>query len=422
MTVEQYAPVDQSVEVTNQVYWDKALKYWKKNPTNPTAAMQNLYFDWNPPFDPNAFAAIFGALYANRYWAANASEGQKMSVTTLANDISASIGMNMQDARKAATWAFSNWYGLFVRANVNNRGEIPKQGSTTASPDVLVNGLSPLSPRLIIERWNQMTWGPAPNQKNYAYGRAQSLNIGVDITKPELFMRYTDAGFLPPPSSWQQLYTFDDQLDSSPFVNIQGESDLTPGTRAASELAFGANFPGQGHYCLIAMAATEFFDNTPNAGTGNWDSTTWLTNNGAAGWHNIDVVSSDHAGLMFYNHDPSEERFVFEAHCHRLPSGSEIAMGAEEVRPVRARITEPYEVVRTMAELPGDYAGRLEVQLPELPPEASVDFQMHWVVPAGHRNYAQAVEHLGAVGAAENGKPVRLPMGNFTFVGSLGDD
>ncbi len=413
MTAEKFA------STFDEEYWDKALEYWKKNRRNPTAAMQNLYLDWRPPFEPNSFAAIFGALYANRYWAATTSEGQRMSVTTLADDISAAIGMNGSDARRAASWAFSNWHGLFVRANRENRGEIPKRGSTTASPDVLVNGETPMTPRLIIQRWNQTTWGPRPNLKNYTYGRAQSLNIGVNIEEPKLFMRYTDAGFLPPPSTWQTLYTYDDLLESSPLVDIQGESILPPGQRAASELAFGADFPGSGHYCLITMAATEFFENTPDAGTGNWDASTWLTNNGAAGWRNISIPQSRQTLLKFYNQNSSPERFIFEAHCHRLPKGSEVSMAAAEVPARTAQVTESYQVLATEAEVPGDYSGELEVNLPELPPEASVDFQMYWVVPPGHHNYDQAVGHLGETQAAAAGESVRMPMGNFTFVGSL---
>ncbi|THV24019.1 hypothetical protein [Peteryoungia ipomoeae] len=405
--------------VIAQTYWDKGLKYFKAG-DDATTAIQNLYFDWRPPFDLNSLAAIIGALYANNYWAANQSEGQRMSVTTLAYDISAAIGINISDATRAAQFAFSRWYGLFVRANTNNSGEIPKAGTLTASPDVLVNGNSPLSPRLIITNWNQATWGPQPNLKNYAYGRAQSLNIGVSITAPTCSMYYTDAGFLPPPSSWNKVFTFDDQNPTSPFVDISGATTLTPQTRAATKDAFGVNFPGSGHYCMITAASSEFFTNAPDAGQGNWNSTTWLQYNGAAGWHNIDVSQTGKATLKFYNQDSTAERFVFEAHCVNMDEGGRVSMAVSGLMPTtEAKIHQKYQVVRAEVEIPANFTGELEVDFGKLPPNAAITFYKYWVVTKGHEHHRAAAVMRQDLRAAVNMEPVLLPMGDFTFVGSM---
>jgi hypothetical protein len=410
--------LDSELAGISKKYWDNGLKYFN-NGDSATTAIQNLYSDWMPPFIPSQLATIVGALYADTYWAAIASDGQRMSITQLANDLSAAIGLNMADAQAAATVAFSRWYGLFVRGNTGNSGEIPKQNPLTASPDVIVNGSSPLSPRLLITNWNQSTWGPQPGLKNYAYGRAQSLNIGVQITKPTMRMYYTDAGFLPPPSSWIQVFTYDDQLQESPFVDINGGSVLNAGDRAASKLAFGVTFPGTGHYCMITAATTEFFTNRPDAGQGNWDSATWLQYNGAAGWHNIDVSATGEAMLKFYNRDDTAERFLFEAHCYKLPDGSKVSMGAGELLDtVEATICGSYQVISVELEAPPRHAGDLAVRFGRLPSDASVTFRQYWLVPPDHAHHRNAAKLMGDVEAAIGEDPVRLPMGDFTFIGA----
>jgi hypothetical protein len=412
-----YDATDAAAVTIPKVYWDNGLKYFNQQ-LPATSTIQNLYMDWMPPFDLGSLATIVGALYADTYWAALPSDGQQMSVTQLANDLSAAIGVNMPDATRAAQFAFSRWCGLFVRGNVGNSGEIPKQGTLTASPDVLVNGSTPLSTRLIITNWNQATWGPAPGLKNYAYGRAQSLNIGVPISKPIVRMYYTDAGFVPPPSSWIQVFTFTGQSDTSPLVDINNASILAPGVRSASSDAFGVNFPGAGHYCMITAAGSEFFANKPDGGTGNWNSATWLQSNGASGWHNVDVSSTGEAVLKFYNQDDSAERFVFEAHCLRVDKGTKVSLAVDGLlKATEAAVTNDYQVVSAEIEAPPNHAGELQVRFGKLPPGSAVTFYKYWVLPVGHPHHAQAAQLMGNFDALVSGQPVRVPMGDYTFIG-----
>jgi len=409
----------QLLDSSLQLYWKNGLQYFNDGDT-ATQAIQNLYADWMPPFNLNALAAIIGALYADNYWAAVPSEGQQMSVSTLANDISAAIGINLPDAQRAAQFAFSRWYGMFVRGNISNSGEIPKAGNLTASPDVLVNGQTSLSTRLIITNWNQATWGPQPGLKNYAYARAQSLNIGVDITKATTQMYYTDAGFAPPPSSWIQVFTFDGLNTASPLVDINQGTILSQNTRAASKDAFGVTFPGAGHYCMITAALTEFFTRAPDAGQGNWNSATWLQFNGAAGWHNIDVSSTGQATLKFYNQDAEPQRFQFEAHCHLLKAGTKVAMSSPGIlKTTETTISGDYQLVTAEVEVPGNYTGDLQVDFGVLPANASITFNKYWILPKKHEHHRHAALMVRNLGALFNAEDVRVPMGDFTFVGAM---
>lgn len=408
-----------SQAIIPKTYWEKGLKYFQDG-EDATTAIQNLYYDWRPPFDLNSLAAIIGALYADKYWAAVPAEGQRLSVSTLANDISAAIGINPSDANAAAQFAFSRWYGLFVRANTANAGEIPKQGALTASPDVLVNGASSLSPRLIIDNWNQNYWGPKPGLKNYAYARAQPLNIGVAIKQPSVQMYYTDAGFVAPPSTWNRVFTYDGSNESSPLVDINNQSTLPPSTRVTNKDAFGVNFPGTGHYCMIAVAATEFFSNKPDAGQGNWNSATWLQYNGAAGWHNLDVSSTGKATLKFYNQDDTPQRFLFEAHCHKLDHGTKVSLSSPGLlKTTDASISQNFQIISTEIEVPANHTGELEVDFGNLPADAAITFYKYWIVPKGHQHHHQAVALVGDYNALVTGAPARVPMGDFTFIGAV---
>lgn len=401
-----------------QRYWDLGLKSFASG-ESATAAMQILYNAWLPPFNLNMLAAIIGALYGDTYWAR-----VKMDRDLLAYNLQAALGLNPVDCQRAAQFAFSKWYGLQVRSNLSDDGAIPRGSNVTNSPDVVVNGQSPLTVQQLINLWNVYNWDPKPGLKNYAYGRAQSLNIQVPITTPVLRMYYSDAGFNPPPNSWVKMFTFDGSSETSPLQGLI-PGPIPVGGRSANVNAFGLNVPGTGHYCAISVVGSEYFGNNPSDSGGNFDSYQWITNNGAAGWHNIDVLSGKEAILKFYNQDATAEHFIFEAHCSKVPTGSTVSLGFEDKKlasasPTQsARISSGYQVVTTETNVGPNSAGNLVIQIDgkPLPADASIDCRLHWEIPASHRNYLQAVNHLGATVALQRRDSVRLQLGNFTFTG-----
>ena len=196
----------------NQQYSDLGLKCFKGGYT-ATQTMQELYNEWLPSFNLNLLAAIVGALYGDTYWART-----KMDKTLLAANLQAALGFLPADCQKAANFAFSSWYGLQVRSNFSDSGNIPRSGNVTNSPDVVINGKAPITVTQLLNSWNVYDWDPKPGLKNYAYGRAQSLNIQVPINNTVLRMYYSDAGFNPPPSSWVRMFTFTGGEETSPLV------------------------------------------------------------------------------------------------------------------------------------------------------------------------------------------------------------
>lgn len=399
------------LESTDQSIWDEALKLKKKG-ASATTAMQTMW-PLPPPGDLTGMATAIGSLWGDHYWA-----GIQMDAGKLAEELNATTGVNPADCRRAAAAAFSRWYGLFVRANFNNHGEIPKRGSVTASPDVLVNGLVELAPATIIRMWNQMVWGPQPGLVNNTYGRAQSFGIQVPIEKALVRMFVTPAGFNPPPSTWTQLFTAQGKEDSATLVDSNLNRELGPGARSASSKAFAWTPPGSGHFCLITAAGSEFFDNNPvDRPPGNWNSATWLVRNGAAGWRNFNVASEEAVGVRFYNEDETPERLVFTARCRNLHEGSHLALSSGEVSLETAeRITSPYQEIVAVAEVPPRYEGELVVDLPEIPADGVVDLQLDWLVKPDHPYFRDSVGHPAAATVRDDGT-LLMRLGSVTFVG-----
>ncbi len=405
--------------------WDVALKC-QQGGLGDIAAIQAVWESMMPPASLVLLATVIGAVYANTYWAATQMD---------ANHLSASLqqagGWNQSDCDQAAQAAFSNWYGLLVRNDFGSVGQIPKPGSLTESPDVLCNSAGQLDPSLMLNKWNSSFFNAATGTKNYAYGRVQSVNIPLPITQPALQMFYTDAGFNPPPNSWIQMYTFSNNT-SAPLQGLQ-PGPITLGGRAANGVvatdAFDFEPAGAGHYCLLSLVSTEFFTNNPLQNTGNWNSQAWITNNGAAGWHNLDVQAANEMILKYYNQDGRSERFAFEAHCVNVPEGTTVSLKSTDARLTddiasgAVKIVNNYQIIGTEGVVPANFAGELEVRIDTpggglLPPEASVQVRMMWVLERGHTYYAQARDQLGDYREAAEGQLLRMPMGDFTFVGA----
>lgn len=406
----------------DQALWDLAVKCFNDG-LNNVQAIQKVWDSMPPPAPLPTLATIIGAIYADSYWATT-----KLDPALLSASIQAALGLNKIDCDRAASIAFQKWYGLLVRANFADSSLIPKPDPVTSSPDVVVNGQATLTVEQLIRQWNSYIYTPQPGLKNNTYGRAQSVNIQVPITEPVLRMFSSDAGFNPPPQTWIQLFTFTDDKATSPLQGMVA-GPIGIGERSANTESFAFTPQGTGHYCLISVAGTEFFSNNPLDQAGNWNSQEWVHYNGAAGWHNVDVATANAETLKFYNQDGRPERFVFEAHCSKVPSGTLVSLECNDGRlsfPISSgdvKVTRDYQVVSAEAEVPPNFAGELTVRFetPDgklLPDGSSVDVRMSWIIPHGHVHYTQAVDQLGDHRLAALAQPARIAMGNYIFLGA----
>jgi hypothetical protein len=397
--------------------WDVAVKC-KNDQLTDIQAIQAVYEALPPPALLSTVATIVGAIYADTYWVRT-----RMDPSILSASLQKAGGWYKADCDKAAQGALAKWYGLLLRSNFNDAGLIPRGSDLTSSPDVLTNMDGPLDKSTMLRKWNSRFYNAAPGMKNYAYARAQSVNIPVEIKQPKVRMFYTTAGFNQPPSSWQILYTFDKEV-VSPMEDMK-PGPIGEGGRCANTKAFNFEHMGSGHYCLIAVASTEFFTNDPTSETGNWNSLQWMTYNGAAGWHNVDVLTSTETTLKFYNQDATPERFVFRAHCSKLPEGTVISLESadHQIRATaREQVSRAYQLLSTQeVEVPAHFEGDLKVRIvtpkgAPLPAGASVEVEMLWVLPQNHTHYRDGARSLGV---ADSNQPIRLSMGSFAFVGAV---
>lgn len=422
------APNGKPEVVSYNPAWDVALQYFNQNPQDDIGAIQAVFDSMPPGATLTLLATIIGAIYADTYWT-----GIQMSPAHLSASLQQAQGWSPADCDRAAQNAFSSWHGMLARANFGSVGEIPKSGALTASPDALCNTAGALTPTQLLTMWNSTFFQQPVVGKNFCYGRAQSVNIPLPIQQPQLQMFITDAGFNSPPSSWIKLFTFGSKSVTAPMQGTQA-GPVTAGGRAANGIAaqgkdaFIFEPAGAGHYCLLAVVSTEFFTNNPLEQIGNWSSQTWISYNGAAGWCNLNVQSDNEAVLKFYNQDGRAEMFAFEAHCVNVPAGTMVSLTstdaslADEITSGSVKVISDYQVVGTEGVVPANYAGDLAVRIDTpggglLPAGASVEVRMLWVLEHGHTYYAPATERLGAYREASLGQTLRVPMGDFTFVG-----
>lgn len=403
------------IDTTASGDWETGLESFQSGDSS-IAGLTKIWKAMKPPGDLDLAARIAAALWADTYW-----KSTRMSRRALAADIEDATGIRRPDSAKAAQKAFSSWLGLFVRGNLEATAAIPRADPATRSPDVVVSGTTPLTVDQLIRRWNQTF---TPRLLNYAYGRAQSVGIGVPIQKPTLGMYSTDAGFNHPPTSWIRLYTYEGSSATSPLETLAGPgAPIGVSQRAASSRAFQFGPPGSGDYSVLTVAKTEFFANDPTAASGNWDSQEWIHHNGAAGWRNLSVPARAEALLRFHNQDASAEDFVFEAWCRDLPPGTMVSLACEDLAIESSRkVFDALVVVRLESRLPPLYGGDLNVRFetPDrrpLPAGSAVEVRCFWRLPAAHRHYPQAAEQLQVDLSRAPREALRVEIGSFTFLG-----
>ena len=414
---------------TLQELWDAAIACQAAGQFD-TDAMYNVYQVMNPKLTYQDLANTFSGVYATTYWNVTF-----MDATILAKSMVQAVGLDPGKAAQYATQAMTQWRGLFSRKNLSDYGSIPVQGNYTESPDIVCNENSPIPLPQLIQQWNNEFWKQPAVNKNYIYLRCQNMSFHGGITAPQVSMFYTTGGFNQPPTSWIQCYTVDENVKTGSISSLTGgtlaevspTNPLALGDRAASE-AFFFSPTSSDHVCVIATVSSEFFTNNPlDISANNWNSNTWITQNGAAAWHNVDPQKKLEDSLKFYNQDDTPEDFYFSALCRNVPLGTRISLRNDD--PAAAFDTGVIEVSSTSQEikqyvtLPANYEGTLKVRLESpdgsmLAAGAAVELSMFWNISPSHTNYTAASQRFVASGASTNENKVALNMGSFTIIGS----
>ena len=403
---------------SRQLAWDACFKSFQEGEP-ATAAIRRVWADIKTT-DLKLIARVVGAVYADHYW-----DRTKTNRELLAADLQSAIGIDQVDATRIANLACSYWGGLVVRANLTDQDNIPRGGTVTISPDVIISDV-PLTSAEIIKDWNRTIW--SPGARNYVYGRAQSINMGVDIKKAVLRAYISEAGIAPPPEAWVQLYTSKGNKDVAPLKTTDGKTTLRITERAASGGGDGFEFttPKSGHYCVIVVARSEFFRNDPLASSGVWDSLVWLRNNGAVGWHAVNVTTAGTHALKYWNRDETPQNFTFRLNANKLPKGTKVSLVDTHpgLRSISASLTVSgaHHHATTEARIPAKHEGKLQVTIKTpsggvLPKGSSVEVAQYWQILPDHKDYAKAVAHLGEFEAFVKREPIEVRVGAYAFAG-----
>jgi len=336
--------------------WDATIAYQQAGEFD-TTAMYNIYQRMNPKLTFQDIANVFSGVYADTYW-----NVVQMDYQVLAKSMISALGVSRDLANSYSQKAISQWRGAFCRNNISDVGNIPSPGNFTQSLDIVCNNDTELIPVQLIQNWNNEFYQQPQVGKNYVYTRCQNVGFYGEIT-PKVRMYFTSGGFNQPPSSWQQLFTATGTKAEGDVILIDGKPgpmDIT--ARGASESFF--------FVCLIGVIGTSFFSNPLDIAAGNWNSTTWITWNGAACWHNVNPQVNMEENLKFYNQDGTTESFTFHAQCRNVPVGSKISLRNDdpnnpntEFNSGLIEITNPSQTVQIKANVPAYYEGNLKVHM-----------------------------------------------------------
>jgi hypothetical protein len=419
---------ENGVETINEIrnlqqMWDTAIQM-QSNGSYDTETMYAIYRNMNPKLTYQDISNVCSGVFADTYW-----NNIFMDPSFLAKSLVQALGLDPNIANNLARTSFAQWRGILCRKNISDIGTIPTAGDYTQSVDIVCNQNTELNTDQLIEQWNNQFWNTPQVGKNYIYARCANTNFKGAITNPKLQMFYSTGGFNQPPTSWIQCFTVANNGAAVGNVVLEGgkPGSLNPGGRGVSE-AFFLSPASNDHICVIAALTSDFFlkNNPLTIPLGNWNSNTYITNNGASAWHNFDPQKSLEDSLKFYNQDDTEEDFVFVARCKNVPIGSKISLKSDDstVKFTTGEIivTSSVQEIRKNVTLPGNYIGNLKVRFegPDgklLPASAALEITQAWKLKHGHTNYLDAVKRLGAIENIRSLEEVQLSLGSFTITG-----
>lgn len=181
---------------------------------------------------------------------------------------------------------------VFMRKNLNDKGDYPATGAWTQSPDIIPNGITliPDPVTTLTNSWNSdIGKETVLYQQNYYYVRGKNLFNGPRTAKFELY--FCPSNLFLFPSLWveNQMLTSSGQKQVSASVQKQGDIvvPIEPFTnRPTSDI----------HHCLIGRVITDGHPNPlPTQGqvTTMDDLAKFILNNPGYAWRNVVLVSRD---------------------------------------------------------------------------------------------------------------------------------
>jgi hypothetical protein len=288
---------------------------------------------------------------------------------------------------------------IFLRANFQDTGVIPRGGLMYCSPDIIPYGSKPVDPKIFKDDWNKdFGMNVQSNMPNYIWVRAQNLKSGP--AKGNAYLYWSKASLILLPHLWKknQISVSEKELSvplsaATQFENIVGAKPFNwkPETISGD------------HYCLIARVETNDHPN-PIPKSGDFDSfAKFVSENPGFGWRNVNVVDSgaDESVTTYYEHDNQDRKMYFFLECTGFPGGAEVGFSCPDasIKPPLDFVhtikgETPTELLGCVATVPANFKGDITYwyKLKGMAPKPGFEINLHvtYEIPKGHELYKYA--------------------------------
>lgn len=213
---------------------------------------------------------------------------------------------------------------ILLRANLEDKGIIPRAGKVDLSPDVIPFSLDPVEQP---QHFFSVNYGQDPgkdllqNACNYIYLRGKNLGFGTQQGK--LYLYYAPLNLLLWPSQWakNQLKTAADRDYAQVSVD-EMQLAVTPDPF----VWIPQPFPSGTNPCLIGRVVTDKHPN-PIPGDGQITNfTKWVSGNGGIGWRRVNIQDEgapDFTKRLNFDMGDQAGQIMFSLTCTNAPVGSE---------------------------------------------------------------------------------------------------
>lgn len=319
---------------------------------------------------------------------------------------------------------------FLIRNNLSDTGTLPRSGSWTGSPDILVAGQTALTTEEMVSKYGQAFDQDLKEYfTNNFYIRAKNVSA-ASATQNVYVFQVPQSLFLAPNVWYNQdnllIYTSVVEDPNDPTKTIEVRQNYQTLTAGAGEIvasnAFTWKPQSTEHHCLIAVVADNFdavnaqFPSGVNSSVDQYAA--WIYANRNLGWHNVNiqaVTASDvYEQAITMNQTWDDAMFTCSIQVTNVPVGAvvgffannntqwgdSIAVGDTTVpqKPGAPDPTiNPNFVVGTNVKIQGGYAGNVTFYVNFKGTPKPANFSMQFVVtnapelPAAVR---ASVQHL----------------------------
>jgi hypothetical protein len=225
---------------------------------------------------------------------------------------------------------------LYMRANLNDQGLIPRTGSLSCSPDIIPWGTSPVSDPVTFFTNNfsqDVGKDVSASQLNYFYVRGKNLAQAAASGKISIY--YSQASLLLWPNLWSK----------NSLKTAGGSSEISVSAAESGDIFVAQDPftwipvppPPGDHYCMVSRVVTDSHPNPIPSPGSIQDFAAWISTSPGFAWRNINVVSTNvptFTDTMYYEQGDADGEVTFLLRCTNVPKGASVALTCGTPGPV----------------------------------------------------------------------------------------